>query len=359
MKEILLESHNIDNLFFGFGQFNHHLINAFSQHADLLKEEKLKLTLLSKNPSQLAAQFSNDFKYKKYHSLQRKPLFRIRKKYDLWHSLNQNTKIEPYHDIRYLLTIHDVNFMEENTGESLIKRQKLFKEKLNRSDAITYISNYAKAMTHHYFEVPDVKEYVIYNGSPNKTLDIPENYKPKVLPDQPYLFSIGEFLEKKNFHTLVEMLEHLPDISLILSGKRTTSYGKNIEDLIGTLQLQNRVFITGKISELDKQYYYKKCLAFTFPSLREGFGIPPIEAMKFGKPVFLSNKSSLPEVGGKHAFYWEHFEPKYMAEIVMKGLDEYQNNSTDFQQKYKDHANSYSWNKTALDYLDVYKTLLE
>jgi len=359
MKEILLESHNIGNLFFGFGQFNHHLIEAFSQQSSLLKEEHIRLTLLSKNPSQLATQFSRDFSYKKYHSLQRKPLFRIRKKYDLWHSLNQNTKVEPYHDIPYLLTVHDVNFMEENTGESLLKRQKLFKEKLQRSDAITYISNYAKEMTHHYFEVPNVKEYVIYNGSPSKTIEIPETYTPEIVPNQPYLFSIGEFLEKKNFHTLVEMLEHLPEVSLVLSGKRTTSYGEKIETLIKKLQLQNRVFITGKISELDKNYYYKNCLAFTFPSLREGFGIPPIEAMKYGKLVFLSNKSSLPEVGGKHAFYWEHFAPKYMAEVVLEGLNEYQNNTEEYQKNYRDHANSYSWDKTALDYLEVYKSLLK
>ena len=60
--------------------------------------------------------------------------------------------------------------------------------------------------------------------------------------------------------------------------------------------LQDRVICTGKISEFDKQYYLKHCTAFVFPSLREGFGIPPIEAMRFGKPVFISNNTSLPEV---------------------------------------------------------------
>ncbi|WP_299228825.1 glycosyltransferase family 1 protein [uncultured Psychroserpens sp.] len=359
MKEILLESHNISNLFFGFGQFNYHLIDALSKHEELLKKNGLSLTLLSKNPSQLAQDFSNDFIYKKYHSLQRKPLFRIRKKYDLWHSLNQNTKVEPYHRIPYLLTIHDVNFMEEVTGDDLEKRKQLFIEKLNRSHAITYISNYAKAMTHKYFDVPNVDEFIIYNGSPTNALDIPENYQPKILPKQPYLFSIGEFLEKKNFHTLVEMLVHLPNISLILSGKQTTSYGNTINNLVVSLGLEDRVFVTGKISELDKNYYYKNCLAFTFPSLREGFGIPPIEAMKYGKPVFLSNKSSLPEVGGKHAFYWNHFDPEYMAKIVTDGLDAYSKDQNNYTKNYITHANSYDWQKTALEYISVYNSLLK
>jgi glycosyltransferase involved in cell wall biosynthesis len=53
-----------------------------------------------------------------------------------------------------------------------------------------------------------------------------------------------------------------------------------------------------------KQFYLSKCHAFVFPSIREGFGLP--QAMHFGKPVFLSNKTSLPEVGGKHAYYWDN-----------------------------------------------------
>jgi len=62
------------------------------------------------------------------------------------------------------------------------------------------------------------------------------------------------------------------------------------------------VSLLGTISESDKIFYYKNCLAFAFPSLREGFGFPVLEAMTFGKPVFLSNKTSLPEIGGSHAF---------------------------------------------------------
>ena len=166
MKSIALEAHNIQNLYFGFGQFNYQLLKAFSAHEAKLKEARYQITVVAKNPSELKPQFSKEFSYKKYHSLQRQPVFRIRRKYDLWHSLNQNTKVEPYHKIPYLLTVHDVNFMEEETGDALKKRQLYFKEKLYRAHAITYISNYAKQMTHKYFDVPNVAEYVIYNGSP-------------------------------------------------------------------------------------------------------------------------------------------------------------------------------------------------
>lgn len=358
MKSILLESHNINNLFFGFGQFNYHLLLGLSQYEELLEEGDINIILLAKNTKKWKQDFSKDFNYKKYFSLQRRPFFRIRKKYNLWHSLNQNTKIEPYYNIPYLLTVHDVNFMEENVGQELKNREKLFNEKLERSNAITYISKYAKKMTHQYFDVPNIPEYVIYNGSPENSEPIPISYEPKIRPSQPYLFSIGEFLEKKNLHTLVEMLVFLPEMSLVLAGKNTTKYAEKIKSTIDRLNLKSRVFITGKITEVEKNYYYQNCTAFVFPSLREGFGIPPIEAMKYGTPVFLSNRSSLPEVGGQSAFYWENFQPEYMADVVIKGIKEYKLNPEKFSNNLIQHANSYSWTETALKYIEVYKSLV-
>ena len=154
------------------------------------------------------------------------------------------------------------------------------------------------------------------------------------------------------------MLVHLPEIHLVLAGKNTTNYAKDLQQLIEKHALRDRIIITGKISEVDKYYYYKNCLAFVFPSLREGFGIPPIEAMAFGKPVFLSNKSSLPEIGGPHAFYWEHFEPKHMATVFQDGINRYTNDKENYRQKYQQHAASYNWKNTAKKYIEVYKELL-
>jgi len=358
MNQVCLESHNIDNLFFGFGQFNYNLIKAFALEEKAITDSKLKLTIICKNPSKFNLEFGDLFAYKKYNALQRKQPFRIRKKFDLWHSLNQNTKVEPHYKIPYLLTVHDVNFMEEDIGKKLQKRKKLFEAKLKRSHAITYISNYAKEMTHKYFDVPKIKEYIIYNGSPEK-IELPENHEPKFKPTGHFLFTIGELLEKKNFHTLVNMMTNLPKINLVISGKSTTIYADTIRNRIKELNLEDRVKLTGKISELDKAYYLKNCYAFCFPSLREGFGIPPIEAMSYGKPVFLSNKSSLPEVGGKHAFYWNNFKPDYMADVLVNGMKEFNSKKEAFEINLINHANSYSWNETAKAYLEVYHSLLE
>lgn len=355
MSNIFLESHNIDNQFFGFGQFNKHLILALHKEVETLEANKINITVTSKHKKSFDDSILKDFNYKAYNSLQRKPFFRVKKKYHLWHSLNQNTKIEPFYNIPYLLTIHDVNFMEELTGKALEKRVKRFNIKLNKSHAITYISNYAKAMTHKYFKVPDVPEYVIYNGCAKIAGLLNDNYLPKFKSNKPYLFFIGEFLEKKNIHTLIEMMPFLEGYDLVLAGKNSTVYAEKCNTIVEKLNLKNRVHILGKISEEDKFYHYKNCKAFVFPSLREGFGLPPIEAMQFGTPVVLSNKSALPEIGGKLAKYWTNFEPKYMAETVTECLDNY---NTKKAKALIDYANSYSWETTAKEYISVYKSLL-
>jgi glycosyltransferase involved in cell wall biosynthesis len=358
MPHIFLESHNIDNLFFGLGQFNKQLIEAL--HKELMAQNfPFEVTVMSSKKEVFSSELLSNFHHKPYKQLYRHNFFSLRKKYNLWHSLNQNTKIEPFHNLTYLLTVHDVNFMEEMSGEKLEKKKRLFEAKLERSNAITYISNYAKDMTHKYFNVPDIEEHVIYNGSTQIAHKLAETHKPQLEVNGKFLFFIGEFLEKKNIHTLIEMMPFLPeDYTLVLAGKNTTSYAQKCRHLISELQLENRVIVPGKISEEDKWYYYKKCTAFVFPSLREGFGLPPVEAMQFGTPVFLSNKSALPEVGGNEAYYWTNFDAKYMAETITSRLLDFNSHRAEKQKKLKSYAESYSWESTAKAYIEVYKNLL-
>ena len=118
----------------------------------------------------------------------------------------------------------------------------------------------------------------------------------------------------------------------------------------------DRVKITGPISEEDKAWYYKNCEAFVFPSIAEGFGLPVIEAMHFGKPVFLSTHTSLPEIGGDAAFYFENFEPETMQNAFAKGMETFKTNN--MQQKVIAHAMQFDWQETARQYLKLYDECL-
>ncbi|MEW7280769.1 glycosyltransferase family 1 protein [Aquimarina sp. 2201CG1-2-11] len=355
MYKVFLETHNIGKMHTGFGQFNYHLLKGLKE----VNDPELKYTVHVRPANLLKPDFGNFFKYKHYFGARRYKLTSVRKKYDVWHSLNQNTKIEPYSDLPYVLTIHDVNFIQEISDDLTHERNLRFIEKLKRADAITYISEYAKQSTHQYFEVPNVPEYVIYNGNPLVSFENLEGFSTSVDIQKKYIYAIGDFLERKNFHVLVAMMQHLPDYNLIISGNNTHDYGERVANTITSLGLENQVTLTGRVSEKEKQYYIKNCSAFALPSVREGFGLPAIEAMRFGVPIFLANTTSLPEIGGEHAFYWDDFNPKNMADILQKKLILFKENEKEYSDKLKERADSFSWKKAAQQYIDVYKNVIK
>lgn len=352
MKKVFLETHNIKNLASGFGIFNYELIKSFAKlnHADL------ELYLNVKNPAKIRKEFGDSYKYKRYISLQRLNGWGVNGKFDVWHCMNQNTRVEPFFKPKkYIMTIHDVNFALDKEGRKDNQRAKRFIKKLERADMLTYISEYAKEQTHNYFKVPPIEERIIYNGNPITDIIDTTSYKPEVAVDKPFFYTIGAFLSKKNFESLVRMMTGIADYNLIISGSNQGQYADYIRSLILELKLENRVFLTGRVSETGKQFYISKSTAFLFPSIGEGFGLPAIEAMRFGKPIFLSNLASLPEIGGDAAYYWENFEPVYMKDFLFEKLSEFENNRTLHVQKLLDRASFFCWDKAALEYLKCYR----
>jgi glycosyltransferase involved in cell wall biosynthesis len=354
-KRIFLESHNINNLFSGFGQFNYWLIKKLTEH-----NRNYEFTAYAKNKS-VIKDLGKDVKFQRYYSFNRYKSFRLRTKYDLWHSLNQNSKIEPYSSsMPYIMTLHDVIFMEKDPIEKVSKKKiQLLKDKIERSQTIIFISEHAKRSANHFFEISEaIPQPVIYNGNP--TVAQPPVLPPKVDFDlkKPFLFCIGQFLEMKNFHSLIGMLSQLKDYQLIIAGNNDKPYAEVVRQEIEKHKLQDRVFLAGKVSEKDKHYYFQNCEAFVFPSLFEGFGMPPIEAMAYGKPIFLANRTSLPEIGGEYAFYWNRFDADYMAAIFEVGMNRFYERKELYKTKLKERAESFNWDKTAKEYLDVYNSML-
>jgi len=77
--------------------------------------------------------------------------------------------------------------------------------------------------------------------------------------------------------------------------------------------------------------------------------------MSFGKPILLSNKTSLPEVGGDDAFYWDNFDPEYMVDVLNKSLDKYNSDKDFYTNKFIERSKKFDWEKSAKEYLDIYK----
>lgn len=355
-KKIFLEAHNIKNMYSGFGQFNYWLIKNLINN-----NEEFEFIVNAKSKASIK-DFEGQVSFQKYYSINRYEFFRTRKKYDLWHSLNQNSKIEPYYKMPYILTLHDVIFLEKDPIEKVKKEDiEQLQRKIDRCDAIAYISNHAKQSANHYLNIPsNLDQPVIYNGNPviasEKKIARPIiNFK----LNKPFLFCLGQFLEMKNFHSLVGMLHNLKeDYQLVIGGNNNKPYKEVVQKEISKFQLEEKVFLTGKISELEKHYYLQNCKAFVFPSLFEGFGLPPIEAMAYGKPVFLANRTSLPEIGGEYSFYWENFDSEYMANVFENGMKTFETQKTTYQKELKKRARKFNWDTTAKEYIKLYSKII-
>jgi glycosyltransferase involved in cell wall biosynthesis len=274
---------------------------------------------------------------------------------DIWHAVHQAGNVWPRKKAKKtVLTIHDLNFLfEPNKSEREKKRSlDIIQKQVDETDSIVAISEFTLKTIHEYLQIPDSKCSIIYQGSEIK--EFPGFDTPQYRPAVPFLFSIGMILPKKNFHVLPGLLEH-NDYELLIAGKTQGDYYKQIEEEAAKLGVSARVKMLGSISDEEKYWYYKNCAAFMFPSVAEGFGAPVVEAMHFGKPVFLSDKTSLPEIGGDAAYYFKQFDKNYMRNVFEEGMHHYA--AAQPTEKIRQHALKFSWDTNARKYMELYRSL--
>lgn len=310
------------------------------------------MTLAFYTPKSVAGAFGDTERYYIYRSLH-KYFFPFRPvKNTVWHSTQQFPKAIPYR-IPLVLTVHDLNFLyEENMdthGRWLGKLQK----NIDRAERIVAISEFTKAEILRHLKTDGKHIDVIYNGC---TVYYGKSETPDYVPERPFLFTVGTILRKKNFHVLPCLLDG-NDMELVISGLRYP-YENEIMEAAKWWKVADRVHITGPVSEAEKDWYMRNCRAFVFPSLAEGFGLPVIEAMTYGKPVFLSRRTSLPEIGGDKAFYFnDEFDPDGMKKEFYEGIALYDSGAVS-KEDIIAHAKRFSWDNAAGQYVQIYKSLL-
>jgi glycosyltransferase involved in cell wall biosynthesis len=275
---------------------------------------------------------------------------------DIWHAPFQSGRIVPHNNkkVKVVLTIHDLNVLHEDKPEEERKNSLAHTQKLiSRADAIVCISDFCKQDVLTNCDVGNTPVYVIHNGthrvaSPSLNGVV---YKPK----RPFLFTLGYVNRKKNQHVLLPMLKHT-DMELVIAGKLDEpDYISQMKEEAREMGIEERVHVLGPVSEKDKAWYFEHCQAFVFPSIAEGFGAPVVEAMSFGKPIFLSSKTSLPEIGGNAAFYFTDFAPLHMKNVFDRGMEEYQKKG--MWDVIKQRGRVFQWETKAREYVALYKTL--
>ena len=136
--------------------------------------------------------------------------------------------------------------------------------------------------------------------------------------DKNYLLYTGVWRDHKNILGMLEAVAQLTqsrkfDGKLVITGKANPVYAPEIFTKVKQLGLEKTVVFTGLVSDEDLRKLYQNARIFIFPSFYEGFGLPPLEAMSCGIPVVASNSSSIPEICGDAA---EFFNPKNINEMA-------------------------------------------
>jgi len=276
------------------------------------------------------------------------------KKADLWHATHQDVNYLPSGKVPVVLTIHDLNFLYTNKSQK--KKNKKLKKVQGLIDKVRYIiviSNFVLNDVNKYLKLKGKPIKVIYNGTRIVNYDISK----LKIKEENFLFTIGAMVPKKNFHVLLSLLIET-DYTLIIAGVLSDlTYLTFINSEAKKLGVEIQVKIIGTISEEEKQWYYTNCKAFLFPSLSEGFGLPVIEAMRYGKPVFCSNLTSLPEIGGKESYFFRSFSPEDMLAVFQKGMIDYELDLTK-KDRIIAWSKKFTWEQTAKEYEEVYSAVL-
>ena len=329
-SQILIDFEKIKDPYSGLGQFCAHLKLYFDKSSQ-------KITYWIPN---------------KFEKMAKRFPFLL-KSSDVFHAVHQDSPYIPRSKkTKYILTIHDLNALYETNDpekKKLIKKE--LQKKINRSNIVTFISEFTKQEVENNFNLTGKQTQVIYNGiSLTQVATIPP-----LIPDSKFIFAIGTVLPKKNFMVLIDFLKELPlEYKIVLAGTTFHQYAKDMQDQILKAGIQNRFFLIGTITEEEKYWYYQHATAFIFPSLLEGFGLPVAEAMSMGLPLFLSDKTSLPEIGGEDAYYFKNFEATYMREVFLSGMEEF---SKEKKARLIERSKLFNWEVAASSYLALYRSI--
>lgn len=272
-----------------------------------------------------------------------------------------------------ILTLHDVIFMEKTTGKNTssnyqkygnLYRKWLVPKIVQKCKSVITISEVEKGNIINTLRLKPEAVTVIHNGVSRRfglkpSQEVIKEFKIRLdLKDEYFLF-LGNVEPRKNAKNTVKAFaifaEKNPTIKLVITGLKA-SFIENILSEINKLELLDRFVLPGFVNDTTLLVLYSEAKVFLYPSLREGFGLPILEAMAFGIPVITSNISAMPEVAGDAAFM---VNPYSIEEITEAMSLAYKNESL---RKEKialgyNRPNLFTWAKTATKILEIYQKI--
>lgn len=290
-----------------------------------------------------------------------------KEKTDIMHFPNFNVPI--FFTRKFVVTIHDMTpwqFPGQKVSESAVRwlaYAMVFNSAVKRAEKIITVSQYSKSEIIKKYAKAAGKISIVYNGVSGSfqrvdNYGIIENIKRKYKIVKPYIFFIGVWRDHKNIpgliHTFTILKEmHKMDIQLVLGGENTHQY-EDIDKAIDESPVMTDILQTGFIPDGELPALYSAAEATVIPSFVEGFGLHAIESILCGTPVVGSLATSLPEVVGDLAVYFDPHNPEDMAKKIKRVLDDPFIKKIIYEKRDK-FVQKYSWRTSAVKTLEIYK----
>lgn len=304
--------------------------------------------------------------YEKYYF----PNSLVKNNIDLYHIPQNGIGFEFNSKVTTVVTIHDLipYIMPETVGKGYLERfLRDMPGIISNSDAIITVSEYSKKDILKFFSFyPEEKIFVtpLAANSNFRPLDKKEcqSYVNKTYKiDTPYILYLGGFSSRKNafgiIHAFNKIYKSLNKPYKLLLGGSLKDEGNKIFEYVKNNNLDDKIVFCGYVEDDMLPVLYSGCDAFIYPSLYEGFGLPPLEAMSCGAPVITSNISSIPEVTGDAAILINPYKNDELESSIVTLLN---NDSLKLEYSQKGYKRSleFSWENTAKKTLEAYAQII-
>ncbi len=271
---------------------------------------------------------------------------------------------------RTVVTIHDcihLRFPEYLPSRAaLVYANTMIRLAARKADRVLTVSEASKRDILHFTGVAADKVTVIYNGLDARFAAAPdataiERVQQRFQLDHPFVLYVGNIKPHKNLERLIAAFAAArpdgPDgLKLVVIGDETSNY-PSVRQAVHRHRLDKHVRFFGFQPAATLVVFYRLARAFVFPSLYEGFGLPPLEAMANETPVVTSNVSSLPEVAGDAALLVDPYDVASIAEGIRRAVTDEALRQT-LIARGRERARHFSWAKAAADTLAVYRDVL-
>ncbi len=262
---------------------------------------------------------------------------------------------------KLLVTVHDVFHLAmpqfvKGVHKRLYAKGIFFALK-ERADRVICVSRFTADELVRLTGMDQDRTTVIYNGVEESWFQVPVGNRPH---PRPYVVYVGNVKPHKNLARLMDafiLVKNRMPHDLLIIGEREGFITTDRESRIRAADLTERIIFTGRLGDDELKRFVAHADALILPSLYEGFGLPPVEAMACGTPAVVSGVAALPEVCGDAALYLDPLDPENIAETILKVIQDAETQER-LQARGKAKAAIYSWDSACEQTAKVIEQLI-